>query len=516
MEQCTRSGDSVGRLSGDEFAVMLSNLAQADDAGLVAQKIVTALAKPYDLDGSQAYIAASIGVAIYPGDGREPDQLLKNADTAMYRVKEQGGNGYQFYLPQMNERLIQRQRIDAQLRRALDRKEFLLHYQPKVSLTTGAITGFEALLRWQRGEVLVPPAKLISHLEESGLIVPVGEWVLQSVCEQIKRWEQNGVTPRPVAVNVSARQFQRNNLADVVAQVLRKSGINPALLTLELTESLLMSDENKTVETLHQLKDLGVQLSVDDFGTGYSSLAYLKRFPLDELKIDRAFIRDTVSDPEDAAIALTIIHIGHSLKLNVVAEGVETEGQLNFLRLHGCDEMQGFYFARPLPVEECTGMLAEDTRLHKPESDTAKDSVTLLLVGENEDEMQRLTQTFASAGFRILTAKSASDGFEILASRGVDIVISDDDMSEMRGIEFLARVRTLYSKTVRVLASSGDDTPTLTRATNKAGIHLFIPKNWAPERLCAEVRETLRARSDAAAASDVYSGPAHQEGIATR
>ena len=497
MLACVRSSDTVGRLSGDEFAVMLSNLARVDDAGMVAQKIVETLSAPFNLDGQQAYISASIGVALYPGDGETPDVLLKNADTAMYRAKEQGRNGYQFYLPQMNGRLLQRQQLEAQLHGALSRDEFLLHYQPKVSLTTGAITGFEALLRWQNGKVLVPPAEFITVLEETGLIVPVGDWILNSVCGQLKRWEQAGIALRPVAVNLSARQFQVKNLVDVVGQALRNNNVQPALLKLELTESLLMSDAKESVETLHQLKHLGVQLSVDDFGTGYSSLAYLKRFPLDELKIDREFIRDAISDPDDAAIAVTIINLAHSLKLRVVAEGVETEGQINFLRFHGCDEIQGFYFAKPLPADECARLLTADKRLPQTQNPITRGSVSLLLVVENEHELQLLMQAFTPDGFQVLTARNANDGFEILARNRVDVVISDNDMSGMSGIQFLTKVRKLYANTLRVLASSGDDTPTLTRATNMAGIHLFLPKNWTAERLCLEVRQTLQTSVDA-------------------
>jgi len=497
MQQCVRVGDTVGRLSGDEFAVILSNLAKADDAGMVAQKIVDALAAPFDIDGHQAYISASVGIAIYPGDGKSPDDLLKNADTAMYLAKERGRNGYQFYLPEMNERLILRQKIDAQLHDALEREEFLLYYQPKVSLTTGAITGFETLLRWQRDGELVSPAEFISILEETSLIVPVGEWILRSVCTQLKQWEQAGITPRAIAVNLSARQFQRKNLAEVIGQILSESGVNPALLKLELTESLLMSDAKESVETLHQLKHLGVQLSVDDFGTGYSSLAYLKRFPLDELKIDREFIRDAISDPDDAAIALSIINLAHTLKLRVVAEGVETEGQLNFLWLHGCDEMQGYYFSRPLPVAECTRMLIEDKRLPQISHKRTSNVTSLLLVVDHPDELQRLSQAFTTESFVVLTANNALEGFEILAQRRVDVVISDNDMPGMNGIEFLTRVRKLYTHSIRVLASSGDETPTLTRATNRAGIHLFLPKHWAAERLRTEVREILQTYANA-------------------
>ncbi len=497
MQACVRSSDTVGRLSGDEFAVMVSNLAKADDAGMVAQKIVEALAAPFDLSGQQAYISASIGIALYPSDGGDANTLIKNADTAMYRAKSQGRNGYQFYLPEMNERLHRRQQLEVKLRGALDRNEFLLHYQPKVSLTTGAITGFEALLRWQHGDTLVPPAEFIGVLEETGLIVPVGDWILNAVCAQLKRWELDGIEPRPVAVNLSARQFQVKNLAGVVGRALRNNNVNPDLLKLELTESLLMNDAEESVQTLYHLKILGVQLSVDDFGTGYSSLAYLKRFPLDELKIDREFIRDAVSDPDDAAITVTIINLAQSLKLKVVAEGVETEGQLNFLRFHGCDEMQGYYFAKPMPADQCAVLLKGDKRLPPQDNPATRDSV-LLLVVENEQEMQMLTQAFAFDGFRVMTAGDANDGFEILAQYNVDVVICDNDMTGMSGVQFLTRVRKLHANTLRILASSGDDMPTLTRATNMAGIHLFLPKTWTAEKLRNEVRQTLNASTEGA------------------
>ncbi len=493
MRACVRNSDTVGRLSGDEFAIMLANLAKTEDAGMVAQKIVESLAAPFDLDGRQAYISASIGIALYPHDGETPDSLLKNADTAMYRAKSLGRNGYQFYLPQMNERLHLRQLLEVQLRGALDRNEFLLHYQPKVSLVSGAVTGFEALLRWQHGEILVPPSEFIGVLEDTGLIVPVGDWILNAVCVQLKNWEQQGVTPRPVAVNLSARQFQVKNLAEVIGRALRTHNVNPDLLRLELTESLLMSDAEESVQTLYHLKILGVQLSVDDFGTGYSSLAYLKRFPLDELKIDREFIRDAVSDPDDAAITVTIINLAHSLKLKVVAEGVETEGQINFLRFHGCDEIQGYYFARPMTADLCADLLKGDTRLPPPQSPMAGNALALLLMVENQHEMELLSRAFPTENFRVLTAANAADGFEILARHKVDIVISDNDMGGMSGVQFLTRVRKLYANTLRVLVSSGDETPTLTRATNMAGIHLFLPKNWSAERMRTEVRDTLKA-----------------------
>jgi diguanylate cyclase (GGDEF)-like protein/PAS domain S-box-containing protein len=359
-----RNADTIGRWGGDEFVVVLSSLGKGDDAALVAQKILDALSDPFMVDGRETYISAGIGISIYPKDGGDVDTLLRNADTAMYQAKEQGRNNFQFYLDDMDQRPSQRLQMESSLRGALERGEFLLHYQAKADLVTGAISGFEALLRWQHPERgLVPPIEFIPILEDTGAIIPVGEWVLRSVCEQIKAWQAAGITPRPVSVNVSARQFQRRDLDAVLARIIEEAGIDPAYLQLELTESLLMKDAAETARTLTRLKALGIRLAVDDFGTGYSSLAYLKRFPLDELKIDRAFIRDIVTDPSDAAIALSVISLAHSLRLKVVAEGVETEEQLGFLRTHGCDEMQGFYFSRPAQVADSTQALVEDRHL---------------------------------------------------------------------------------------------------------------------------------------------------------
>ena len=362
-----RPGDTVGRLGGDEFAIALAHLARVDDATLVAQKVVSSLAAPFQLGSHEVYVSASIGIGLYPIDGREADELLRNADTAMYRAKESGRNAYQFYMPQMNERALARMLLESQLRGALDRLEYLLHYQPKVNLTTGEISGMEALIRWQpAGRSLVPPDQFIPILEDTGLIIQVGEWVLATVCAQIRSWQSEGITVCPVAVNLSARQFRQKNLAAELGNIIEASGVDPGLIELELTESSLMSDSEAAVQALMEIKTRGIRLSVDDFGTGYSSLAYLKRFPLDSLKIDRAFIRDVTTDVDDATIALTIINLARSLKLKVIAEGVETQDQFEFLRLHGCDEMQGYYFSRPLPVEQITSALREGRRLELP------------------------------------------------------------------------------------------------------------------------------------------------------
>ena len=359
-----RGGDTAARLSGDEFAIALSSLARGDDAAMAAQKMLNALGSPFEVGGREVYVSASVGVALYPEDGAAGDVLLKNANAAKDRVKEHGGNGYQFYLPEMNERAAQRLQLETALRGALERREFELHYQPKVSLETGAVSGFEALLRWvQSDRSLASPARFVPILEDTGLIMPVGDWVLSTACGQIKAWQRQGLGSRSVAVNLSARQFQRPGLDAAVARLIEEAGIDPRQLELELTESLLMRDAEQAIRVLRTLKSYGVRIAVDDFGTGYSSLAYLKRFPLDALKIDRAFVHDVNNDADDAAITIAIIDLAHSLKLKVIAEGVETQAQLAFLREHGCDEIQGYLFARPGPAAECTQLLSRGRRL---------------------------------------------------------------------------------------------------------------------------------------------------------
>ena len=358
LARSVREGDTVGRLGGDEFAVALASLAHASDAGLVAQKVIDSLAEPFELDGHKTYVTASVGIASYPADGAQCDTLLKNADIAMYRVKSRGRNGYQFYMPEMNQRAAERLQLETELHGALERGEFVLHYQPKVHLGTRRIEGFEALLRWNHpGRGMISPAEFIPLLEDTSLIVPVGEWVLREVCRQIRAWRDGGFLVRPVAVNISARQFRRKDLDGIVSSALSDAELDALLLHLEITESLLMDDTQATARTLHALKLVGVGISVDDFGAGYSSLGYLQRFPLDTLKIDRSFIDGIGTSQDAAAITLAIINLAHNLKLGVIAEGVETQGQADFLSKSGCDQAQGYFFSRPLGVRDCEHLM---------------------------------------------------------------------------------------------------------------------------------------------------------------
>jgi diguanylate cyclase (GGDEF)-like protein/PAS domain S-box-containing protein len=364
LQSCLRPDDSVARLSGDEFALVLDHLAKPEDASMVAERVIASLARPFFVHGHEVYVSASLGISIAPADGSNPDTLLKHADMAMYRAKQAGRNTFRFFLPAMNARSAERLLTETELRGALARQEFVLHYQPKADISTGLISGFEALLRWnhpKRG--LVMPGQFIPVLEETGLINEVGEWVVRQAGEQILEWQRAGLRPYPIAVNLSARQFAQNNLDASIGKILDALQINPNLLEFELTESVLMSDSEDAVRVLDNMKRYGVRLLVDDFGTGYSSLAYLKRFPLDALKIDRAFISHITTDQGDATIAKAIINLAHSLRLRVVAEGVETQAQLDFLRAHGCDEMQGYYFAKPMSASECARAVIEGWRL---------------------------------------------------------------------------------------------------------------------------------------------------------
>ena len=364
LKETVREEDTVARLGGDEFTVLLDDIHSVEDASLVAEKILQQLAKPFRLDHSELVITASIGISLFPNDGNDVSTLLKNADTAMYRAKERGRNNFQFFTVEMNTRALERLSLQSALRSALKRNEFLLHYQPQVDMQSGEIIGLEASVRWQHPEQgLVPPGIFIPVAEESGLIVPLGEWVMKEACTQNRRWLDEGLPAVRIAVNLSGRQFVRQDLLGVVRKVLDEAGLEPQYLELELTESTIMEHVDETIETLLALRKLGVHFAIDDFGTGYSSMAYLKRFTIDKLKIDQSFVRDLATDSDDAAIVTATIAMAHNLNLTVIAEGVETEEQLHFLKDNGCEQMQGYYFSRPLPAQEITELLRSGRRL---------------------------------------------------------------------------------------------------------------------------------------------------------
>ncbi|TWI45312.1 PAS domain S-box-containing protein/diguanylate cyclase (GGDEF)-like protein [Pseudoduganella flava] len=362
LQSTLRPGDTLARLGGDEFALMLLPYegARQPQAAQV-QRVLGALAAPLMLDDKEQFISGSAGVAVCPDDGTDPTVLMERADIAMFRAKEMGGNNYQFYTRAMRERLGERVQLETEMRRALERREFVLYYQPQVDIASGRIVAMEALIRWQHPEMgMVAPSRFIPLAEETGMILQLGAWVLESACRQLVAWQREGREYLRVAVNVSARQMAEQDFVESVARVLADTGLQPAALELELTESAVMNDVEHAIAVMHELKSLGVKLAIDDFGTGYSSLAHLKRFAVDVLKIDQAFVRDLTVDPDDAAIVTTIIALAANLNLQVISEGVETLDQLSFLREHGCSQMQGYYFSRPVPATAIATVLDEN------------------------------------------------------------------------------------------------------------------------------------------------------------
>jgi diguanylate cyclase (GGDEF)-like protein/PAS domain S-box-containing protein len=356
--ECIRTRDFIARLGGDEFAIILAARDGQQRAQVVANRVRAILRRPFALRDNEVVVSASVGIALYPDDANNAETLIKYADTAMYQAKHAGRDTFRFFTTQMNDDALARLDLENALRKAVVNEEFILHYQPKMDVNSGCICGLEALLRWERPEVgLVPPGKFIPVLEDTGLIVPVGRWVIEAACKQIEAWLASSIGPMVISVNVAGRQFIDGSLERDVTRALGNHHIPANLLELELTESTLMTNTESIVKTLKHFRDLGVGISIDDFGTGYSSLAYLRRFPVDKLKIDMAFIRGIATSADDAAIVLAIIRMAHTLKLEVVAEGVETTEQLAYLRIHGCDQIQGYYFSRPLPLSELEKML---------------------------------------------------------------------------------------------------------------------------------------------------------------
>lgn len=365
LSQEMRSSDVIARLGGDEFVILLEEITQIEQVTTVARKILATVSKPVRLSGQDCRVTGSIGICLYPQDGQDEQTLMKNADMAMYLAKEQGKNNFQFYSESIKASSLQRLTLETSLRLALERQEFFLEYQPKLDLNSGEITGVEALLRWQHPDLgIVMPAHFIGLAEETGLILGIGQWVIEEACRQNMAWQQEGLPPLCMAVNLSARQFADESLLKDIASALGKSGMDPALLELEITESMAMRNIDSAIRMLKAMKQMGVRIALDDFGTGYSSLSQIKRFPIDTLKVDRSFIHDLENNPEDRAITEAIIAMGRTLSLTIVAEGVETRAQENFLRQHACDESQGYLFSRPTSATQFSAFL----RAHVPSS----------------------------------------------------------------------------------------------------------------------------------------------------
>jgi diguanylate cyclase (GGDEF)-like protein/PAS domain S-box-containing protein len=365
LKKWAREQDTVARVGGDEFVIVLTAVKDGADAAVAAERLMNVMTAEFVVQGRSLGISCSVGISIFPEHGAEGETLIKNADAAMYSAKERGCNNFQFFTKDMNANAVERLTLESGLRLALDKKELFLMYQPQIEIATGRIIGLEALLRWQHPELgLVPPDKFIRIAENSGLIMPIGEWVLRTACSQTRKWQDEGLPAVSVAVNVSAVQFRQAGFCELIRRVLHETGLAPQYLELELTENLLLSNEDVMLSVLQELKALGLKLAIDDFGTGYSSLSYLRQFPVGKLKIDRSFIRDIAVNPDDVAITTAIISMAKSLNLKVIAEGVEDEAQMTFLRAHQCDEIQGYYFSKPLAVDKVADKLRGDHPEH--------------------------------------------------------------------------------------------------------------------------------------------------------
>ena len=491
LKGLVRGMDTLARLGADEF-VLVGEVGEAQEAASLARRIMEALSRPFRVEGRDISLRTSIGIATLAEDGGNSRALLDDALVALHRVKAAGGSDFLFHSAEMNVRALEHLNLENDLRRAIEHEELVLHYQPKVSLRSGEIVGMEALVRWQhpkRG--LVSPMEFIPLAETTGLILPLGEWVMRAACTQNRAWQAAGLPAMVVAVNVSARQFVGQDVVALTRRVLSETGLDPGYLELELTESAAMANTDAFIAITEALKGLSVTVSIDDFGTGYSSLSYLKRFALDRLKIDQSFVRDIVQDPDSAAIVEAVITLAHGLGLLVIAEGVETEGQLNFIRSRGCDEMQGYYFSKPLPAAEFEQLLRDGRQLPLPVT-AELPGQTLLLVDDEPSILSALKRQLRREGYHILTATSAAEGMELLANHEVAVVMSDQRMPEMSGAEFLAKVRVMYPDTVRIILSGYADLGSITEVVNRGEIYKFLEKPWSEALLRDTLREAVR------------------------
>ena len=510
LVSCVRGSDTVGRLSRDEFIIILPELhgaptegnKQPDSAAARADphlsemlgRILSVVSETIVLAERELHVTCSIGLSLYPLDGDSIETLIKNADAAMGSAKQAGRNNFKFYTSELSVRIEERLAMQGQLRLALEREEFVLHYQPQVDLCDGRIVGMEALVRWnhpERGQV--QPAEFIGLAEESGLIVPIGAWVIRTACAQAKAWQDAGCGKFRIAVNLSMRQFAQADLVEYIAAVLQETGLDAQSLEIELTESSVMTDVERSIDILHRFKALGLHMSIDDFGTGYSSLSYLKRFPIDVLKIDQSFVRD-IETADDAAIVKAIVSMAHSLGMRVIAEGVETESQCDFLRLNMCDEIQGYLFSKPTDAARMGEMLQQDLRLPSKLLRFEKPPRTLLLVDDESNILNSLKRLLRGGHFKILTAGSGQAGLDIMAQQAVDVIVSDQRMPGMTGVEFLGIAKNLYPDTVRIVLSGYTELHSVTDAVNQGAIYKFLTKPWDDEQLKGHIEEAFRRK----------------------
>ncbi len=490
LDDALPAGGSLARIGGATFAITFDALPDDAQLGqLVEEAILAPLNQGFQLDAHELHVAARAGIAVFPADAGDAETLLRHAKAALKHARS-GGEAYMYYSPAMNAAHASRLALESELQRAIDAHEFVVHYQPRVDLASGRIVSAEALIRWhhpQRG--LVMPGTFIPFAEEIGLIVPIGDWVLETVCAQQARWLAKGIELVPVAVNLSAGQFKNGKILQTIAEALARHQLQPWQVEFELTESMVMNEPEAAAHILRALKRTGTQLSLDDFGTGYSSLAYLQRFPFDFVKIDRAFITDVNSNPGNAAIATAVIAMAHSLRLRVVAEGVETEGQLQFLRKRHCDEIQGYFFSPGVTAEAFEAMLVNKKQLAPVQY---SEEETLLIVDDDMFSLAALSRSLRREGYRVLTANSGPEGLALLAVEPVQVIIADQRMPEMTGTQFLGIAKAIYPDTVRIILSGFTDLTVVTDSVNHGEIFKFMTKPWQDADLKANIRDAFR------------------------
>ncbi|WP_018990566.1 EAL domain-containing protein [Aromatoleum toluclasticum] len=484
----------VARIAENAFALWVPGLPADEEtramAATVALRIGELLAPALRIEGQDLYAAPFVGIALHAGDGAT-EETLRQAVVAAGRRRGTADASYCFYAGEMANSSLRRFDLDAALRRALDRGEFLLHYQPQVDLATGEVIGAEALLRWNRpGVGLVSPLEFIPVLESNGLIGAVGEWVLDEACRSCRDWQESGGAPLRVGVNLSARQFRDGDVGAVARHAIDRSGLDPRLLELELTESIVLQDADSVIRCLRELRSDGIGTALDDFGTGYSSLSYLQRLPVDRIKIDRSFVTDLTSNPNSSAIARAVVGMTHSLGMTAIAEGVETEGQLGYLRGLGCEAMQGYLFSPPLPGDAFVNLLRDGRRMAS--GDAATEGKRILLVVDDEPNvLNALRRVFHRKRVQVFTATSPHEAFELLARHPVGVVVSDQRMPSMSGTEFLRRVKALHPDTVRIVLSGYTELGAVIEAVNHGAIYKFLTKPWEDEGIRSIIDEAF-------------------------
>ena len=494
LDATVREADVVARLGSDEFGLLLPapEVPLAAHCEEVSSRLLAAIRPPFVVGERTIELTMSIGIACFPADGSDAGELLASAASATQLAKRDGGDSAVTFDRAAGGEDADRRELLGELRHVVDRQQLVLHYQPQLSLQTGALIGLEALLRWQHPERgLVPPGRFIPWAEESGLIISISEWVLAEACRQMRAWLDAGLPPIKVGVNLSARHFRFPKLYSTVGDALAQHRIDPRTLELEITEGAMMHDVAIAARTSDRLKEIGVRLSLDDFGTGYSSLAYLSRFPIDVVKIDQSFVRDITSNPTNAAIAQATIAMSHKLGKVVLAEGVETEEQMHYLRRSDCDEMQGYLFSRPLPADEIAVLRRSGRRL---DFGTGKGDTppTVLLVDDEPSILSALRRVLRREGYRVLVAESAAAALGVLARETVEVIVSDQRMPQMTGTELLSRVKTLHPRTVRLVLSGYSEITAVTDAINRGSIHKYLSKPWDDEHLKSEIRDAFR------------------------